>query len=42
MPSELFGVIYTEMDSTEGWKAKLVVELKAAKLNFDANRIWAG
>ncbi|TPJ52379.1 nucleotide-binding protein [Mesorhizobium sp. B2-6-4] len=41
MPSDLFGVIYTEMDSTEGWKTKLVLELKAAKLTFDANRMWA-
>lgn len=40
MPSDLFGVIYTEMDTAEGWKAKLVAELKAAKLSFDANRMW--
>lgn len=40
MPSDLFGVIYTEMDAAEGWKAKLVAELRAAKLSFDANRMW--
>lgn len=40
MPSDLFGVIYTEMDAAEGWKAKLVAELKAAKLRFDVNRMW--
>lgn len=40
MPSDLFGVVYTEMDSAEGWKAKLVNELKAAKLSFDPIRMW--
>jgi Predicted nucleotide-binding protein containing TIR-like domain len=40
IPSDLFGVVYTEMDNAEGWKAALVKELKAAKLDFDANRIW--
>lgn len=40
MPSDLFGVIYTDMDDGEGWKGKLVRELKAAKLEFDANRAW--
>lgn len=40
IPSDLFGVIYTEMDIAEGWKTKLVAELKAASLQFDANRIW--
>jgi hypothetical protein len=33
-------VIYTEMDDAEGWKVKLVKEFKAAKLDFDANRMW--
>ncbi len=41
MPSDLFGVIYTEMDTGEGWKSKLVAELKAANLKCDANRMWA-
>ncbi|WP_375276201.1 TIR domain-containing protein [Methylorubrum thiocyanatum] len=40
IPSDLFGVIYTEMDPADGWKARLVHELKAAKLEFDANRMW--
>ena len=40
IPSDLYGVIYTEMDNAEGWKLKLVKELKAARLNFDANRMW--
>jgi hypothetical protein len=33
-------VIYTDMDDADGWKLKLVRELKAAKLDFDANRMW--
>ena len=40
IPSDLYGVIYTEMDDGEGWKLKLVKELIAAKLDFDANRMW--
>lgn len=41
IPSDLFGVVYTDMDPAEGWKGRLVQELKAAKLDFDANRMWA-
>lgn len=40
IPSDLYGVIYTDMDSADGWHTKLVRELKAAKLEFDANRLW--
>ena len=40
MPSDLYGVIYTELDSAEGWKVKLVKEMKAAGLVFDANKVW--
>ncbi len=40
IPSDLFGVIYTDMDQAEGWKARLVGELKAAKLQFDPDRLW--
>lgn len=40
MPSDLFGVIYTDMDEAGAWRQKLVLELKAAKLDFDANRFW--
>jgi hypothetical protein len=28
------------MDPAEGWQTKLVKELKVAKLQFDANRLW--
>ncbi|MCB8884023.1 nucleotide-binding protein [Acidisoma cellulosilytica] len=40
IPSDLAGVIYTEMDDHNGWQSKLVQELKAAKMEFDANRLW--
>jgi predicted nucleotide-binding protein len=40
IPSDLYGVIYTDLDPGDGWKIKLVKELKAAKLDFDANRMW--
>lgn len=40
IPSDLFGVIYTDMDTSDGWKSKLVGELKAAGLEFDANHMW--
>jgi predicted nucleotide-binding protein len=42
IPSDLFGVIYSELDAGGGWKVKLVQEMKAAHLPFDANRLWAG
>jgi predicted nucleotide-binding protein len=40
IPSDLYGVIYTELDANEGWKIALVKELKAAGLAFDANKVW--
>jgi predicted nucleotide-binding protein len=40
IPSDLFGVIYTDMDDSGGWRQKLILELKAAELDFDANRFW--
>ena len=41
IPSDLYGVIYTDLDASEGWKLKLVKELKAAGLDFDANKMWS-
>jgi predicted nucleotide-binding protein len=41
IPSDLFVVIYTEMDDAGGWKQRLVIELKTANLEFDANRLWS-
>ena len=41
IPSDLYGVIYTDLDASGGWKIKLVQELKAAGLNFDANKMWS-
>jgi hypothetical protein len=40
IPSDLHGVIYTGMDAADGWKLRLVQELKAAKLDFDANKVF--
>jgi len=36
----LAGVIYTELDAADGWMHKLVRELKAAQIQFDANKLW--
>lgn len=40
IPSDLHGVIYTNMDAYGAWKIGLVKELKAAGLEFDANRAF--
>lgn len=40
MPSDLAGVIYTDLDAADGWKLKLIRELKAAGFNVDANKAW--
>jgi predicted nucleotide-binding protein len=42
IPSDLFGVIYTDFDHpAEGWKIKLARELKAAGFKFDADKVLA-
>ena len=40
MPSDLYGVIYKEMDPGGGWKLQLAQEMKAAGLKFDANKVF--
>ena len=40
IPSDLYGVIHTEMDRGDGWKLKLANELNAAKLQFDAEKVF--
>jgi predicted nucleotide-binding protein len=40
IPSDLAGVIYKELDAGGGWKIQLGMELKAANLDFDANKMW--
>ncbi len=40
IPSDLYGVLYIDLDPSEGWKSRLVQEMKAAKLDFDANRMF--
>ena len=36
IPSDLYGVVYTAMDSADGWKIELARELKEAGFEFDA------
>jgi predicted nucleotide-binding protein len=40
IPSDLHGVIYTDMDAADGWKLKLARELKAAGLQFDLAKVF--
>jgi predicted nucleotide-binding protein len=40
IPSDLYGVIYTELDAADGWKLKLAKELKAAGLKFDSDKVF--
>ena len=39
LPSDLYGLLYTEIDSTEHWKIKIAKELKAAGYDIDVNKI---
>jgi predicted nucleotide-binding protein len=41
IPSDLYGVVYTDMDGADGWKIELARELKAAGFEFDANKVLA-
>jgi predicted nucleotide-binding protein len=41
IPSDLYGVIYTDMDPAEGWKRKLALELRAAGFDFDPAKVFA-
>jgi predicted nucleotide-binding protein len=40
IPSDLYGVIYSELDSNDGWQLKLGRELIAGGLNFDTSRLF--
>ena len=40
IPTDLSGVIYSEMDQADGWKLKLARELKAAGLKFDGDKVF--
>jgi predicted nucleotide-binding protein len=39
LPSDLYGLLYTEIDSSEHWKIKIAKELKAAGYDIDVNKI---
>jgi hypothetical protein len=38
---DLYGVVYTTMDSRNGWKIELARELKDACFEFDADKVFA-
>lgn len=39
LPSDLYGLLYTEIDSSEHWKIKMAKELKASGYDIDVNKI---
>jgi len=39
LPSDLYGLLYAEIDSAENWKIKIAKELKAAGYEIDVNKI---
>lgn len=39
LPSDLYGLVYVPIDSTDSWKFALVKELRAAGYTIDANKI---
>lgn len=39
LPSDLYGLLYTEIDASEHWKIKMAKELKAAGYDIDVNKI---
>jgi predicted nucleotide-binding protein len=41
IPSDLYGVVYTHMDSASAWKIELARELKDAGFEFDASKVLA-
>lgn len=41
IPSDLFGVVYTELDPHDGWQMRLVREMKEAGLEFDATKLYS-
>ena len=39
IPSDYLGVVYTQLDDSEGWHLKLAKEMKEAKLDIDLNDV---
>lgn len=39
LPSDILGVVYSQIESSDGWKLTLAKELKAAGYNIDMNKI---
>lgn len=40
IPGDMVGVLYAELDPSEGWKIKLAREMKAAGLPVDMNKVF--
>lgn len=40
IPTDYVGVLHTKLDESDGWKNKLVGELKSAGFEVDANRLY--
>ena len=40
IPSDYEGVVYIPFDDSQGWKSKLIKELKAAGFDVDANQVF--
>lgn len=41
IPSDLTGVLYTELDENKGWKRKLLSELAYAGVPFDKDKAFS-
>ena len=42
IPSDYSGVEYIPLDDSDGWKVRLIGELKEAGFDVDANRMFQG
>ena len=40
VPSDYYGVLYVEMNESQDWVMKLVLELKRAGFDIDANLMY--
>ena len=39
LPSDIYGILYVSMDSSDGWQLKLAKEMKQAGLPIDLNKL---
>ena len=40
-PSDYDGVIYIQLDGSDGWKLRLIKELKSVGFKVDANQVFS-